>query len=913
MRTAILLILILAVAAPAAVIDPVMPKITSDWRDVLRLSEPYYDVKAYGAVGDGVTDDTAAIQAAIAALPATGGSVYFPPGTYITATIQFPDYPKRLYLLGAGRETTILQAKNPEQPIVVGAANIIPGHCTSANLVCSLTFKAHASGSSGPAIDCANVCFTQFRELSFMANGEGQWGHAFELHSDTHCYSNIFDDIYIRHTNAISDSVVMLHTHANLHHFSHFRISGYCEPKCVFEFTDVGVPDSCKAIWITDSHFEGISATDPAVIDVNDGNAEIFVSHCYFEDVGKAFDETATSECHIESCYFAASPGTSQPTALGANYICWQNPTGGSNVGNSLQANQGLDIYNLESPGMRWYQGSSGSFVNVTFLASHGVHFNYPLQALGLKTYNGSTSAGYLDFYEDSDDGTNKLRLQAQAMASDVTFTLPAADGSNGQLLQTNGSGVLSFVTASGTGDMLTSTYDTDTDGDIDVAAGGTEKSSWTQYCIPYLSDTTTFGEIPIGTAGQYLKVNADANNYEWGTPTAGAAGSDTQVQFNDGGSVLGGDAGMTYNKTSDVLTLVGGISTPKLTNLTTNGFVTTGSGDGTLSIDTSTYLTGNETITLSGDVSGSGATAITTTIGNDKILEAMLKAVDAAADEDILTYESSTGDFEWHSAAEIKAAMSLEKVENTALSTWAGSANITTLGTIGTGTWQGDEITDTYIADAHSHAADAIDAITEIAAALKSGSDTTLVTGTKGTNGNLAEWNADGDLVDASVATTDIVTGSSTDTFTNKTFDADGTGNSLSNVDEDNCKDSSDLVLAGINVVLGGGDSAISTGVKVDIEVPFNCTLKSCRMFADQTGSITVDIWKDSYTNFPPDNDDSITDAGTNPAISSGVKMEDTTLTNWTTSLTKGDILRINVDSCSTITRCTLSLGVEK
>jgi hypothetical protein len=31
--------------------------------------------------------------------------------------------------------------------------------------------------------------------------------------------------------------------------------------------------------------------------------------------------------------------------------------------------------------------------------------------------------------------------------------------------------------------------------------------------------------------------------------------GTDTQVQFNDGGSALGGDAGLTYNKTTDTLT----------------------------------------------------------------------------------------------------------------------------------------------------------------------------------------------------------------------------------------------------------------------------------------------------------------------------------------------------------------------
>jgi len=42
--------------------------------------------------------------------------------------------------------------------------------------------------------------------------------------------------------------------------------------------------------------------------------------------------------------------------------------------------------------------------------------------------------------------------------------------------------------------------------------------------------------------------------------------------------------------------------------------------GTGTLSWDTATYLTGNQTVTLSGDVTGSGATAITATIGNGAV-----------------------------------------------------------------------------------------------------------------------------------------------------------------------------------------------------------------------------------------------------------------------------------------------------
>jgi len=67
-------------------------------------------------------------------------------------------------------------------------------------------------------------------------------------------------------------------------------------------------------------------------------------------------------------------------------------------------------------------------------------------------------------------------------------------------------------------GNMNTSVWDADTNGAIDAAAGGTNKILWTLYSIPFLSGTTIFDQIPIGTAGQYLQVNAGANGYTWGS-----------------------------------------------------------------------------------------------------------------------------------------------------------------------------------------------------------------------------------------------------------------------------------------------------------------------------------------------------------------------------------------------------------
>lgn len=66
---------------------------------------------------------------------------------------------------------------------------------------------------------------------------------------------------------------------------------------------------------------------------------------------------------------------------------------------------------------------------------------------------------------------------------------------------------------------------------------------------------------LPIsqGAVDTYLK-NDGSGNLSWDVGGGTPGGLDTYVQFNDGG-VFGGDAGLIYNKTTDVLTIIGGIA----------------------------------------------------------------------------------------------------------------------------------------------------------------------------------------------------------------------------------------------------------------------------------------------------------------------------------------------------------------
>lgn len=113
------------------------------------------------------------------------------------------------------------------------------------------------------------------------------------------------------------------------------------------------------------------------------------------------------------------------------------------------------------------------------------------------------------------------------------------------------------------------------------------------------------------------------------------------------------------------------------------------------------------------------------------------------------------------------------------------------------------------------------------------------------------------------------------------------------------------------IGLSIDGGGAVITTGIKADLYIPFSCTITAVTMLADQSGAIVVDIWNDTYANYPPDDSDSIT-ASAPPTISGPTnKSTDSTLTGWDTSIAAGSTLRFNVDSVSAIERLSLVLTV--
>lgn len=135
-----------------------------------------------------------------------------------------------------------------------------------------------------------------------------------------------------------------------------------------------------------------------------------------------------------------------------------------ASAGILLEANNGTDIGLL----------GVGNTANATW---YGVH-NFEAS---LEAKNGATSSGFVNFYEDSDDGSNYLKVKAGAMAGDYTLTLPNADAAG--VMSSNGSGALSLGTAT-------------------TSIGGTGSPAGFALYSPLYAGTTTTGAFQSGTLG---------------------------------------------------------------------------------------------------------------------------------------------------------------------------------------------------------------------------------------------------------------------------------------------------------------------------------------------------------------------------------------------------------------------------
>jgi hypothetical protein len=234
---------------------------------------------------------------------------------------------------------------------------------------------------------------------------------------------------------------------------------------------------------------------------------------------------------------------------------------------------------------------SRGDSTTTAITLSGGVTIN----AAG--STNGAIFAG-------STSGTTKV--VATAIAGTTTITLPATTGTVALQADTHYIGTTAVTLSRASANLALT-------GISSIALPGSTSGTITLQPTAIAGTTTLTLPATTGT----IALTSDLPTVNNGTFTlnigsAAATGSAVTVSAGTGYS-----ANSATNTTYSVS--VGPAITALATLMTTAGagFIKRGASADTYTIDTSTYLTGNQSISLSGDASGSGTTAITVTLAS--------------------------------------------------------------------------------------------------------------------------------------------------------------------------------------------------------------------------------------------------------------------------------------------------------
>jgi phage-related tail fiber protein len=128
-------------------------------------------------------------------------------------------------------------------------------------------------------------------------------------------------------------------------------------------------------------------------------------------------------------------------------------------------------------------------------------------------------------------------------------------------------------------------------------------------------------------TAGTYNNVTVNAKGLVTSGSNVSYLTGNQSITWTASGDVSGSASGATSISPALTVTGLRGVALPTLG--ASAGFLRyTGTGTNTWVFDTNTYLTANQTITLSGDVTGSGTTAITATLANSGVTAGTYRSV---------------------------------------------------------------------------------------------------------------------------------------------------------------------------------------------------------------------------------------------------------------------------------------------
>ena len=228
-----------------------------------------------------------------------------------------------------------------------------------------------------------------------------------------------------------------------------------------------------------------------------------------------------------------------------------------------------LDTTSATAPILKYYDGTDNITLATINHTANTVDFNDSAISTPLAVTGNATAGAELRLPEDTDNGTNYVAIKApDSIASNLTLTLPSADGTNGQALITNGSGTLSFTTLS-----TTLTYSSGTAvGDNSTTAFTISSGRSVQDVLVFVNGfmlTPTTDYTISGTTLTFITAPATSAEITYRYLPLGGAYTSADFTGNGSATTITIDAGRAV---ADVLVVVNGLTLVPTDDYTISG-----------------------------------------------------------------------------------------------------------------------------------------------------------------------------------------------------------------------------------------------------------------------------------------------------------------------------------------------------